>query len=279
MSKLYQDLDSPAFDYQLVDLIPGDPERYRGPAIDLTKPYVACIGGAQTFGRFVQTPFPHQLSERLGCQVLNLGLGGAGPRFALLPKVLPLLQGARLVVVQMFSGRSASNSIVDNSLRGRNGGRDQRTGDWVSTEQVFRQVFESGDRDAMERLVEETRTDYVETMVELGRELTCPSVLLWMSRRKPRYELKWDDMFGIMRHYPQLIDDKCLEQIIPAYDEFVDATSEAGLPQRLWQADESVEGTFRGEDGFLYNGYYPSPESHELVTEPLVQICRKLIAS
>ncbi|MCB9876764.1 MAG: hypothetical protein H6835_04090 [Planctomycetes bacterium] len=277
MSKLYQELDGPHFDYELVPVAGDDRELYRGPAVPIDGPYIACIGGAQTFGRFVECPFPTQLSKRLVLPVLNLGLGGAGPRFALLPHVLRLLQGARLVVVQMFSGRSTSNSLFDNSEYGRGGGRLRATGEWSSFEKCFRDLFATGDRDRIERIVKESRDDYVDSMTQLAAALPCPKVLLWMSRREPAYTPRWNDVFGVLRHYPQLLDDGVVERLRPRYDAYVQCVSENGLPQRLWRAEAKVEGARLGDDGYLYNEYYPSPEGNDEVAAALEPVCRELL--
>ena len=76
-------------------------------------------GAAQTFGRFVERPFPTLLAERLGLPALNLGAGGAGPRHFDRPEYLDALNRAEAVVLQVLSGRSASCSLFDNSATGR----------------------------------------------------------------------------------------------------------------------------------------------------------------
>lgn len=44
-------------DYKLVTY-EGSPMRFRGPQIDLTKPFLLCLGGSETFGKFVPQPYP-----------------------------------------------------------------------------------------------------------------------------------------------------------------------------------------------------------------------------
>ena len=110
MSDFYQQLDAPHFDYAMA-AVPGiDGHTFRGPVPSLERGYIACIGGAQTFGRFVADPWPAQLSRALGVACLNLGLGGAGPRFARSPQVLAVLARARLVVVVFNDG---ALSLID----------------------------------------------------------------------------------------------------------------------------------------------------------------------
>jgi len=62
-------------------------------------------------------PFPTLLGDRLNC-CLNLGVGGAGPRLFLNGQFLDVINQAEAVVIQIMSGRSASNSLFDNSVSG-----------------------------------------------------------------------------------------------------------------------------------------------------------------
>ena len=56
---------------------------YRGPQVSLDQPYVACLGAAQTFGRYAERPFPAVLGDVLNMPCANFGTGGAGPGFFL----------------------------------------------------------------------------------------------------------------------------------------------------------------------------------------------------
>lgn len=277
MSHLYQRLDAPHFDYQLAGVPGAGDWLFRGPVPDLQQPYAAVVGGAQAFGRFVPRPFAHRLAAEIGLPCLNLGTGGAGPRFALRPEILPLLQRARLVVVQMFSGRSASNALFDNTWAGRNTGRLVATGELLSFEAFLERLLRREDRALLQRTVLETRDDYSVTMLQLARRLGVPAVLLWWSRRHPDYEPDWESSFGITGEFPQLIDRAVVDRIRPGFAAYVECVSAAGLPQRLWQADAAVEGTRRGDDGWLWNDYYPSPEMHELAAARLRAPCRRLL--
>lgn len=273
MSDWYQELDAPHFDYR-VEAVDGIAEhRFRGPIPDLSRPYFACIGGAQTFGRFVADPYPQQLARSLGLPCLNLGLGGAGPRFARHPSVLRHLQQARFVVVQMFSGRSASNSRFDNTGDGRNFGRTIGSNREQRFEDFLRDMIELGDRALLERTVREQRDDYVGHSVAVGRALQPPTVLLWLSRRRPEYTIDWATPFGVCSHYPQLVDRETVDRIRPAFARYVECADDAGLPQRLWPAAEAVAGTRLADDGTLENVYYPSPEMHDRAAAELLPVC------
>ncbi len=51
----------------------GSARRFRGPVRSLTDPFVACLGGDETFGRFVDLPYPAVLQQQLNRPCVNLG--------------------------------------------------------------------------------------------------------------------------------------------------------------------------------------------------------------
>lgn len=51
---------------------------FRGPQKSLERPYVAFLGGTETYGRFVQYPFVSLIERDLGMSCINLGSVNAG---------------------------------------------------------------------------------------------------------------------------------------------------------------------------------------------------------
>jgi hypothetical protein len=83
---------------------------FRGPARDLQRGYVSCLGGTETYGPFVERPWPALLEAEGGPACLNRGVPNAGPDPWLAPGgPLPLAQGARAVVLQIPCGINLSN--------------------------------------------------------------------------------------------------------------------------------------------------------------------------
>lgn len=83
---------------------------FRGPQRDLSNSYVAFLGGTETFGRFVVTPFPELVEGQLGLGCVNLGVANAGPDLYLQdPAILDIIRGARAVVVQATGVQNVSN--------------------------------------------------------------------------------------------------------------------------------------------------------------------------
>lgn len=83
---------------------------FRGPARDTDGSYVVMLGGTQTFGKYVVTPYPALVERVMGQPVVNLGSLGAGPDFYL--SDLPLLDvvvRARAAVVQLPGVEAMTN--------------------------------------------------------------------------------------------------------------------------------------------------------------------------
>ena len=111
--------DYPARDGDNVDYHPftrdGCPVPFRGPGFDpLAVPegsFFTCLGAAQTYGCFVERPFPDLLADRLGLSALNLAVGGAGPGFYLqYPALVAAMNRGRFVVLQAMEARHEANS-------------------------------------------------------------------------------------------------------------------------------------------------------------------------
>lgn len=81
---------------------PGARVTYRGPPANLQRPYMAFIGASETFGPFVEAPFPTLIAEAYGVEVLNLGVRNAGPDVHLQSRaMLQLTSVAVATVVQV----------------------------------------------------------------------------------------------------------------------------------------------------------------------------------
>ena len=75
---------------------------FRGPKRDLSVPYVAILGGTETYGRFMAHPYPEQLEAQLGRAVVNFGCPNAGlDVFLHDPALLKLCNNATDIVIQL----------------------------------------------------------------------------------------------------------------------------------------------------------------------------------
>jgi hypothetical protein len=272
----YQDLDRESFNYDLHS-IPTIPNTlFRGPKFNPSRPYVACIGAAQTFGRFCARPFPALLSERFSIQFLNLGVGGAGPRLFDSPQYLEWLNRAELVIVQVLSGRSEGNSLFDNSETGGLVGVRVEDNKTMRFEDFLCELLKTGSPDQIRRVVRETRENYVRNSVSLLKHIQRPKVLFWFSNRSPDYQEDLSSTEKILAAFPQLVNRAMMDEIRAYCDVYIECVSASGIPQQLWNADQRIDGTTI-EDGKIVNRYYPSPEMHREAADLLDPVCRRFL--
>jgi hypothetical protein len=282
----YQGIDGHFIDYQLYE-IPGVRGSFRGPAVQGAD-YIACLGAAQTFGRFVQKPFPRLISDALGIETLNLGRGGASPTFPLSNRaLLGTINRARLVIVQVFSGRSQSNSLFQVVGHGMSG-KNLANGADTSADQFYAWLLEQ-DKALARKIVDETRENYVQSMTQLLEAITKPKILLWFSVRQPDYQEELTmPLKRLWAEFPQLVNRSMMERLRSRCDLYLECVSRRGLPQPIpptpWVelrklGTSSVSSSQQPIVVKTENRYYPSPEMHEDAAAMLVPACRELLAA
>jgi hypothetical protein len=83
---------------------------FRGPRRQLDGAYVAFLGGTETYGRFIATPFPALLEPRTKIACVNFGVVNAGVDLYLNdPAVTEMLALADAKVVQVMGAQNLSN--------------------------------------------------------------------------------------------------------------------------------------------------------------------------
>lgn len=274
MGSYYQEIDHTRFNYDLQALPGISKEKFRGPALDPSRPYVACIGAAQTFGRFCTRPFPSVLSVACDFQFLNLAVGGAGPRLFDTPEYLNYLNKAEFVIVQIMAGRSEGNSLFDNSASGDLYGIRLKDKKRMRFEDFLSELRETSSLDLVTQIVRETQDNYVRSYIRLLNHINRPKLLLWLSNRSPDEpeDLTWETV----GHYPQLVNRSMVERVRHYADGYVECVSTAGIPQQLWIADKPIDGA-RLENNRLMNYYYPSPIMHMLAAQALEPLCHRFL--
>ena len=83
---------------------------FRGPKRNLTDPYIAFIGTNETYGKFVERPFPALVEKSLGRTCANFGQLNAGvDAFSFDPFVLDAASAADLSVIQVLGAQNMTN--------------------------------------------------------------------------------------------------------------------------------------------------------------------------
>ncbi len=82
----------------------------RGPRRKLDQPYVAFLGGSETFGKFVEQPFVALVERALGKPCVNLGSANSGlDAYVQDPDILRICAEADLTVIQVMGAQNLSN--------------------------------------------------------------------------------------------------------------------------------------------------------------------------
>ncbi|MCU4655070.1 DUF6473 family protein [Roseibacterium sp. SDUM158016] len=185
-------------DYGLVTY-PGSVLRFRGPVADLAPGHVLCLGGAETFGRFVSAPWPTQLAARLGVRVTNMGVPAAGlDVIASDPAVAAAAETARAIVLQVPGAQNLSNRFY--SVHPRRNDRFVKASSMLHT--IYRDVdftefhftrhllshLKATSPERFGILRHELQMAWRARMAAYLEAAKVPVHLLWLARRAPETE-------------------------------------------------------------------------------------------
>jgi hypothetical protein len=175
---------------------PGSVLRFRGPVHDVDAPHVLCLGGSETFGRFIHAPFAAQLDDLLDGHVVNMGVMNAGLDVLMQDAAITMaLRHARAVVLQITGAQNMTNRFY--AVHPRRNDRFLKATTMLKT--IYPEVdftefhftrhllthLKATSQDRFAILVEELRTAWLARMMRLLKGIEAPVHLLWLSRRAP----------------------------------------------------------------------------------------------
>lgn len=196
--------------------------QFRGPRCDLSGAYVACLGGTETFGKFVPDPYPALVQGRLDLPVANLGCVNAGiDVFLNEPAIADVAAGAKVTVLQILGVQNLSNRFYTVHPR-RNDrfvhaapGLKALYRDIDFTEFHFtRHLLGALARKSPGRfaiIAEELRMAWLSRMKLLLARLSSQTLLLWVANHAPPNRAGT----ATLHQDPLLIDVEMLEAIRP----------------------------------------------------------------
>ena len=280
MGFFYQARDLEFFDYDLYRL-PSSYDLLRGPrpaGFGNFGRMVSFLGAAQTFGVMCRYPFPTLLGSMLGRDVLNLGIGGAGPSTFLQPprrKLLDRVNRTRACVVQVMSARGGENRLLVNPTGGHKLRYRADAADVMlrPAEEMYAELLRDHDASEVVDVVNETRKNWVESYKALADEIRVPKILLWISTRSPEYDFSTKNVHTLFGGFPQLVNAEMLAAAAQSFDRLAVVTSNEGMPVQLWNRFTG-EPARAARGGMTSNNYYPSQHMHiraAQVLEPLLQ--------
>jgi hypothetical protein len=169
---------------------------FRGPQRPIPDRFVLCLGGYETFGRFIETPNPALLERRIGRRVLNLGLPNTGwDAYLADPWVMDMVRRAEMTILQVPGLQCHSNRYYTVHPR-RN---DRVIGQTPLMREVFREVdftefnftrhlvgaLQARAPDRFNALVRDLRAVWLSRLKSLVSAATGGTAVMWFAPHPP----------------------------------------------------------------------------------------------
>ncbi|MFZ1470141.1 MAG: DUF6473 family protein [Paracoccaceae bacterium] len=237
---------------------------FRGPRRDLSREYLAMLGGTETYGRFVTAPFPALVEEQLGIPVANLACQNAGPDVYLADRAtLDVAAEAHLVVVQLGGAQNQTNRFYTVHPR-----RNDR---FIAATPLLRSLYREVDfteihftrhlmlvlaakgADRFAPVAAELKALWVQRMKAILHRLPQRRVLLWMADVPPP-EAGQGDGLDAVRY---LVDRQMIADLLPfasAYVEQVTSPEARAEGVRLMRFSPADEAAAQGLPGAAVHG-------------------------
>jgi len=250
---------------------------FRGPKRRLDGVYCAVLGGTETYGKYVQDPYPALLEGSLGRQVVNFGYMNAGADvFLNEPTIIDACNKARLTVIQLLGAHNMSNRFY--AVHPRRNDRFLRSSAMMKT--IFREVdftefhftrhmLLSLKRRSPEKyavLEVELKAAWVARMRLLLQKISTPAVLLWLGDHHANGNFR--DELG---PEPLLLDQDIVDQIRPFARDVVHVIPSAGA------AAAGTAGMTVPDLEEPVAEQMPGPRIHEEVAAALAPVMRRYL--
>lgn len=169
---------------------------FRGPRRMLDRPYVAVLGGTETYGKYVPRPYPTLIEAETGLRMVNLGCVNAGLDVYLNEEAITQIAAqAEVVVVQLVGAQNLTNRFY--TVHPRRNDRFLAASPLLKS--MFRDVeftefhftrhmlmtLQAVSADRFEAVAEELQAAWLLRMKQLLARLPTKVVLLWMSGQRP----------------------------------------------------------------------------------------------
>lgn len=205
---------------------------FRGPRRKLEGEYALFLGGTETYGKFIEQPFPALVERQLGLPCVNFGWLNAGVDVFLNDStVVEAAQAARVTVIQVMGAQNMSNRFY--AVHPRRNDRFLKASTLMK--QVFRKVdftefhFTRHMLSTLSRLsperyamvVDELRAAWLARMEQLLAKVSGKTVLLWLADHSPD-DARPEDGLGAD---PLFVDREMIERIRPLVTEVVEVSA------------------------------------------------------
>lgn len=211
---------------------------FRGPRRDLTKPYLAFVGGTETYGKFMESPFPEMVEKELGRPCVNFGcVNGGVDAFVNDPTIMAACHDAQMTVVQIMGANFLSNRFY--SVHPRRNDRFLRASTVLqaiyndvdfSDFNYTRHMLGTLHKLSAERfdiVISELREAWVARMKNMLGQIGPKVVLLWFGR-SPMLDEMWNAVPDPLQVDPLFITKTMIDELRPLVLDVVEA-----VPSRI----------------------------------------------
>lgn len=198
---------------------------FRGPRRRLDSPYVAFLGGTETFGKFIDKPIPALVEKELRQTCVNFGcVNGGVDAFVNDPTIMAACHDADMTVVQIMGANYLSNRFY--SVHPRRNDRFLRAStvmqaifndvdfsDFTFTRHMLGALYDlSADR--FDIVVSELREAWVARMKNMLGQIGPRVVLFWFSKEELS-DVPWHQRQLGMQTDPLFITEQMINELRP----------------------------------------------------------------
>lgn len=207
---------------------------FRGPKRDLTGPYASFIGGTETYGKFIERPFPTLVEAATGMACANFGQMNAGiDAFFHDPFVVGAAAKADVTVMQVMGAQNMTNRFY--SVHPRRNDRFVGASALLST--IFREVdfadfnfnkhmlgrLKLVSPDRFETVQAELQQAWLARMRLVLGQISGKIILLWFSDHAPEDEAAEDP--ETLGEDPLFVTRDMLNEITPHVTKLVEVVA------------------------------------------------------
>lgn len=222
---------------------------FRGPRKRLDQPYLAFLGGTETYGKFIEKPFPALVERAMRQTCVNFGcVNGGIDAFVNDATVMDICYNAELTVVQVMGANFLSNRFFTVHPR-----RNDR---FLQASTVLKAIYHDIDFaefsftrhmlgalhnksiERFETVVIELREAWMARMHSLLDQVGENAVLFWFSEAEPS-NVPWSDLPHQLQVDPLFITKDMIDRLRP-------------LVKDVIIAQPSRDALTRGTNGMIY---------------------------
>lgn len=207
---------------------------FRGPRRDLTKPYLAFVGGTETYGKYIESPFPALVERRVGRACVNFGcVNGGVDAFVNDPTIMAACHDADMTIVQVMGANFLSNRFY--SVHPRRNDRFLRAStvlqaifndvdfsDFNYTRHMLGKLYELSP-ERFDIVIAELREAWVARMKNMLGQIGPRVILLWFAKQKMTNEA-WNSRPGPLQVDPLFITRAMIDELRPLVKDVIEAT-------------------------------------------------------